>query len=116
MNDQMYLRNFIESLPVNNNEMAPDNSFLISGPGAYKTRCKKGILYVSYFHLQPNEAGHEGTVKVNLPEGNYWIRWFNPKQGTYTPKKIVRSKHGVVSIEHPEFFEDIVLLVINDSL
>ena len=116
MNDQMYLRNFIESLPVNINEMTPDNSFVISGPGSYKTRCKMGVIYVGYFHLQPNEMMQKGTVKVNLPEGNYRIRWFNPKHGTYTPKKMVRSKRGVISIEHPEFLEDIVLLVRNDSL
>jgi hypothetical protein len=116
MNDQMYLRNFIESLSVNINEMIPDNSFAISGPGSYKTRCKKGIIYVSYFHLPPNEVMQKGTVKAYLPEGNYGIKWFNPKHGTYTPKKMVRSKRGVVSIEHPEFLEDIVLLVRNDLL
>ena len=116
MNDQMYLRNFIESLPVNINEMIPDNSFVISGPGSHKTRCKKGIVYVSYFHLPTNETMQKGTVKVNLPEGNYRIKWFNPRHGTYTPKKMVRSKRGAVSIEHPEFFEDIVLLVRKNSL
>ncbi len=116
MNDQMYLRNFIENLLVNINEMIPDNSFVISGPGTYKTRCKRGIIYVSYFHLPPNETMLKGTVKVNLPEGNYSIKWFNPRHGTYTPKKMVRSKRRVVSIEHPEFLEDIVLLVRNDSL
>lgn len=116
MNDQMYLRNFIESLPVNINEMIPDNSFVISGPGSYKTRCKKGIIYVSYFHLPPNETMQKGTIKVNLPEGNYRIKWFNPKHGTYTPKKMVRSKRGAVSIEHPEFLEDMVLLVRKNSL
>jgi hypothetical protein len=116
MNDQMYLRNFIESLPVNINEMIPDNSFVISGPGTYKTRCKMGIIYVSYFHLPPDEVRQKGFVNFNLPEGNYRIKWFNPKHGTYTPQKMVRSKRGVVSIEHPEFLEDIVLLVKNDSL
>ncbi|MCD4737205.1 MAG: DUF5060 domain-containing protein, partial [Bacteroidales bacterium] len=115
MNDQMYLRNFIESLPVNINDMTPDDFFVVSGPSSYKTRCKKGIIYVSYFHLPPNETMQKGTVKVNLPEGNYSIKWFNPKHGTYTPKKMVRSKRGTVSIEHPEFFEDIVLLVRKNS-
>ena len=53
---------------------------------------------------------------TNLPEGNYSIEWFDPRHGTYTPKKMVRSEGWVVSIEHPEFLEDIVLLVRNDSL
>lgn len=53
---------------------------------------------------------------TNLPEGNYRIEWFDPRHGTYTPKKMVRSEGWVVSIEHPEFLEDIVLLVRNDSL
>ena len=116
MNDQMYLRYFIESLPVNINAMIPDSSFVISGPATYKTRCKTGITYVSYFHLSANVAMQKGAVKVNLPEGNYRIEWFNPGHGTYTPKNMVRSEGGVVSIEHPEFLEDIVLLVRNDSL
>ena len=116
MNDQMYLRYFIESLPVNINAMIPDSSFVISGPGTYKTRCKTGITYVSYFYLSANEAVQKGSVKVNLPKGNYRIEWFDPRHGTYTPKKMVRSEGWVVSIEHPEFFEDIVLLVRNDSL
>ena len=116
MNDQMYLRYFIESLPVNINAMIPDSSFVISGPGTYKTRCKTGITYVSYFYLSANEAVQKGSVKVNLPKGNYRIEWFDPRHGTYTPKKMVRSEGWVVSIEHPEFFEDIVLLVRSSRL
>ena len=42
MNDQIYLRNFIESLPVNINEMIPDNS--CAEPPAMPKRIEKAML------------------------------------------------------------------------
>ena len=78
MGDQQRFREFIESLPTSINEMDTDGDIVVSGPGKFSTRRKKGTTYVSYFLLEPEETISEGNVKISLPKGSYNYVWFNP--------------------------------------
>ena len=116
MADQKRLRNFVETLPVNINEMISDNTFIISGPGSHETRSRIGNVYVTYFHLLPGQVFSKGIVEVRLLEGNYKTTWFNPKDGRFTVSEMATSNGQTMALDHPSFIEDIVLLAINNHL
>ena len=116
MADQQRLRNFIEVLPVNINEMDTDSSFVTSGPGSYRTRSKHGVAYVTYFLLNPGQFGSAGTARVTLPEGSYDLIWYDPKDGFSTASTTVYSGGGTVTLSHPAFDEDVVLKVLQSSI
>ncbi len=110
MGDQQRLREFIDELPTNINEMETDTSFIISGPGENRTRAKPGETYVTYFLLDPGESTGPGNVNLSLPSGDYEIRWYDPKTGAYVSSATV-SADGSTTIGHPAFTEDITLRV-----
>jgi hypothetical protein len=114
MADQQRLRKFIETLSVNINEMENDRTFVVSGPGRFETRSKKGTLYVSYFLVGPKETIPGGTVEVNLPKGPYKILWYDPKNGHPTQTEYFVSTGEEIMVNHPEFKEDIVMKVSKD--
>jgi hypothetical protein len=111
MADQKRFRKFIEALPVNINEMENDNTFVVSGPGRFETRSLKGIMYVSYFLVDPGEKNLKGNLKVNLPKGKYHILWFDPKNGKSIDSQSFLSRGKPEKLQHPEFVEDIVLKI-----
>jgi hypothetical protein len=111
MSDQQRLRTFMESLPVNYNEMKPHPSFVDYGPGTYKTRSKENYVYVTYFLLEPEQKASIGTVKVNLPVGEYVFVWYNPRTGQYSAPDVVESDGKGLILTHSEFKEDIVLKI-----
>ncbi len=68
MGDQMRLRDFNEALPSDINDMVTDTSFVVSGPGTYRTRREAGECYVTYY-LGSSAASN---TTVNLPAGDYF--------------------------------------------
>jgi len=116
MSDQQRLRNFIEALPVNINEMDTDTSFVVSGPGSYRTRRKAGDAYVTCFLLDPGQSRSPGNITVNLPKGSYDVSWYDPKSGAIVKTVTANADGGTVTFSHPEFFEDIVLLVLQEGI
>jgi hypothetical protein len=114
MADQQCLRKFIETLSVNINEMENDSTFVVSGPGRFETRSKKGVMYVSYFLVGPKETIPGGTVEINLPKGQYEILWYDPKSGSSTQKEHFVSIGEDIVVNHPEFREDIIMKVSKD--
>ncbi len=111
MGDQMRLRNFLEILPPDINKMDTDTSFIEEGPGSFRTRRKTGECYVTYFLVEPNTTVDEGTLRVDLPQGDYEYRWYDPKTGIFTRPERVSSQRLPFRIHHPGFTEDMVLLV-----
>ena len=116
MADQQRLRQFIERLPMNINEMDPNGSFVKSGPGSYSTRSKSGEGYVTYFLLNPGQTRQAGTVKVDLPAGSYKVEWYDPKVGSVLSSTEITTSGGQVTLAYPEFTEDIVLQVLNKTV
>jgi len=116
MSDQQRLRNFMETLPININEMNTDTSFVAAGPGSFRTRRKMGDAYVTYFLLDPSQSRASGNITVALPKGSYEISWFDPKSGATVDSAAVNADGGAITLSHPEFFEDIVLLVLRQGL
>lgn len=111
MGDQMRLRNFIEKLPVSINEMNTDTVFIAKGPGSFRTRGKKGECYVTYFLLDPETSVSGDTVMINAAAGQYEYKWYDPKTGIFTNSEKTEIKAAPHSILHPDFTEDIVLLL-----
>lgn len=111
MGDQMRLRNFIEKLPVSINEMDTDTAFISKGPGSFRTRGKNGECYVTYFLLDTETSVNGDTVMINTAAGQYEYKWYDPKTGIYTNPEITEIKAAPHSILHPDFTEDLVLLV-----
>jgi hypothetical protein len=111
MGDQMRLRNFIDQLPVSINEMDTDTGFVATGPGSFRTRGEKGECYVTYFLLGPETSLKRDTVTINATAGQYEYKWYDPKTGIFTNSEKTEIKAAHHSILHPDFTEDIVLLV-----
>jgi hypothetical protein len=91
--------------------MDTDTSFIEEGPGSFRTRRKTGECYVTYFLVEPNTKVDEGTLRINLPQGDYEYRWYDPKTGIFTRPERVSSQRFPFRIHHPGFTEDMVLLV-----
>lgn len=111
MEDQMRLRDFIDKLPVNINEMDTDTGFVEKGPGSFRTRGKEGECYVTYFLLDPGTSVSGGTIQVSLPEWNFEYRWYDPATGNFSMPSGTGEEKTPDLISHPEFTEDIVLLI-----
>jgi len=105
---QQYLRSFMEALPVPYNEMTLTDQFIDSGPKGHGTRALEGKCYVTYLKDGPQEAG---KVKVKLPVGKYTAKWFNPTTGKYFKSEEVTSNGDSVSIAHPAWESDVILLI-----
>jgi hypothetical protein len=111
MGDQMRLRNFIDKLPANINEMDTDTGFIEKGPGVFRTRGKIGECFVTYFLPEPGNSIREGTIQIKNLEGNYEYRWYNPKTSIFSDAMKIITEVKPISIPHPAFREDIVLVV-----
>lgn len=115
MADQQRLRDFIEALPVNVNQMDTDDETIISGPGEFRSRSKAGEVYVSYFLLEPGQSSDSGQVQLRLPAGAYTGRWYDPKTGNYSDTISLTADTAQQTLDHPDFAEDIVLLIIKQK-
>ena len=110
MEDHRCLRVFIETLPVNINEMRTEPSFVKRGPGLGTTRAKAGELYVTYFQLAPGFLSPAGEACVVPRPGDYEVLWVDPKTGVTTMSRPVRAD-GDTAIAHEAIHEDTVLLL-----
>jgi hypothetical protein len=108
MGDQMRCRKFIEDIPVNINEMDRNPSLIVNGPGSKSCRAKVGVAYACYF--LGSSSG--GTVTLNLPQGGYVVKWYNPSTGQYVSTANLSSQGGNTSFSHPSFSNDIALMVL----
>ena len=115
MGDQQRLRDFIEKIPVNINEMFTDTSFVRSGPGKYRTRSKQNECYITYFTRNLMDTIDTDQIYVNLPEGNYTYRWYDPSAGLYSEEINIISS-GTPVILNKTFKTDIVLSMISHNL
>ena len=112
MRDQQVLRDFLESLPVNINQMLTETRTVVRGPGRYSTRSKAGEAYVTYFLLDPGQSVRSGDVTLQIPRGEFELSWIDPKNGMTVDRQRAQSAGNVLTVEHPEINEDIVLLVL----
>jgi len=112
MGDQQRLRDLLETLPVDINEMAPVGGFVVSGPGEHATRGVAGGCYVTYF--LGSSGG--GSVTVSLPGGDHIAAWYDPKTGTYTAVDAVLPGGGNAVVWQPAFIQDMVLRVCAEQI
>ncbi|MFQ5809614.1 MAG: hypothetical protein ACE5JM_08345, partial [Armatimonadota bacterium] len=87
-------------------EMTPADACVSPpGPDTYAMAlADEGRCYVVYL-LGRQVAGVEMTV----PEGDYRVRWYDPKSGAATEPRPARTAAGTLTLSLPGFDQDIVL-------
>ena len=136
MDDQQRLRIFMEEIPVFLNEMRTDkdNSIpdfvtsSISGLGCdigdiqqnnhycQATLLKPGEVYVTYFEGREDTNYGPGTITINLDNGDYSVRWYDPKTGNDVQTEQISVSSGQYNLNHPGFTEDTVLMVYSGEI
>jgi hypothetical protein len=53
-----------------------------------------GSWYAVYLYREDQEKGTRATFDIELPEGNYTARWFDPASGEWAPAEAVESDAG----------------------
>lgn len=114
MRDHGRLRSTLEKMPVSINEMERLDSFVESGPGETSARGVDGEAYLAYFLVEANSR-ESGTVRLNVPSGDYEYRWIEPSSGDAPDSGTVTSSGGSTSIDHPSFDHDLVLRIVSAS-
>jgi len=115
LRDQQRLRGFVEAIPASINEMDYVTSGLSSAPGEATLRCKPGVCYAAYFLGNQGQNFSAGSLGLDLPAGDFELRWYHPSLGTWSPTTEITSTGGAQTLSHPAFTEDLALLVALDS-
>jgi len=110
MSDHMHLASVVEQHALMLNRMKPLTEAVTSGSAKTRTRGLEGQLYITYF-----DAGYEkdvpaDNVHIQIPEGHYNGTWYNTKSGD-VEKFDTRVGANGASFKHPDFEEDIVLII-----
>jgi len=113
MNDQMLLRNFIETLPLNFSDLKPDVTSVLNSSFNYQMLSLKDKYFVIYFYKNVKSFTADAMLKIQLPDGKYKIQWFVPATGKYSDVE-VKYLDGQSNVRIPKFREDIVLTIMRD--
>jgi hypothetical protein len=111
------LRDFMSKLDFI--QMQPANDVVRSGPkpgeAAYAL-AKPGKEYGFYVGLAPLKKGETHnlssralTLELAIPDGNYTAEWLDPVSGRFYPKEKVSAKGGILTLNSPQYSEDIAL-------
>ncbi len=68
----------------------------------------KGHQYAVYF-----EGGHSAKIKLNIPDGEWLVKWINPADLKQISKDKVIVKNNFLELRGPKYEEDVLLLVEN---
>jgi len=105
-----YFGEFRENLNFGN--MTPHDELITSSPSnkiRWDMLANPGNEYVVY--ITGDSVGNGVKINVILKEGNYKVRWFDPKTGKFFPDEDKISEGKEKSIQLPKFTEDIVLYI-----
>ena len=106
-----YLRSFIDELDLTNAKVTDDD--LVSGAldgVQVDVLAAPGEWYAA--HLYKTDVGAEPSdLAIELPEGEFSARWFDPGSGTWTPADMTEPTDDSRSLTIPDFETSIALLV-----
>jgi len=106
-NQVSYLKHFIEGFTFIN--MSPDSTTITGGVPANavtQTLSQPARQYAVYIY-----GGTQANLQLNLPKGNYALRWFNTLTGQYTTKQTIKHSGGNIALQSPPYSEDIALKI-----
>ena len=88
-------------------KMEPNDGLVTQSPGTAFTIANIGEEYVTY--IFDKTSGN--NVEITLPNGNYEVKWYNPKTGNFVKTEIIHVTGGRAALTPPSFSEDIVLYI-----
>ena len=98
----LILRKFFEALDFVN--FSPDKDVVALSPGAYayaiSNRKDKFEIYLT---------GIAKTLRINIPVGEYQVRWLNPASGTIVEEKTIQAQASGTTIEMPDYSIDMTV-------
>jgi hypothetical protein len=109
MADHWRLREFMEKLPVNINRMMPDTQLITESAFSSSSRSDRNTVFVSYLLAELDTDTDAGELNLKLPSGTFQARWYHPTTGSFSD--VVRLGGGNTTLQHPAFYEDLVLLI-----
>ncbi|VAW88283.1 hypothetical protein MNBD_GAMMA16-662 [hydrothermal vent metagenome] len=112
MSDHMHLASVVEQHTLTLNKMKPITEAVISGSAKTITRGIEGQVYITYFDAGYDADVRAANVRIKIPEGHYTGAWYNTKSGDVEKFDAMIGSEGA-SFQHPDFKEDIVLIMIN---
>ncbi len=89
--------------------MKPDRSLVAGGlpeRATVQVLAEPGAAYALYLR-----GGASAELRLNLPEGSYNAQWLNPRSGQIEAKAEVQSFGTPVSLQSPDYQQDIALAI-----
>ena len=110
MRDHMHLSQLIDQLRPELNTMMPVQN-LITTDNSHAQVSTRGnpSAYVSYFDAGYKQDIKEGVLTINGLSSDYDAIWMNPSTGKIISQ--TRLLHGSTKLAHPEYHQDVVLLL-----
>jgi len=105
LEDQKNLIDFVNSIKFR--ELKPNDKLVKKSPGTAFTIASPGIEYVTYIF----DKSGENELEIELKNGIYEVKWYNPTTGSYFNKTEKLSGGEKVLLIPPVFSKDIVLHV-----
>ncbi len=88
-------------------KMKPDHSTILVAQGSFaRVLSESGKQYAIYLN-----NGSRGTLKLNLPAGNFESEWINTLNGNVLKTEKLKHSGGTIALSSPEFLEDIALKI-----
>lgn len=109
MDGGRYLRRFINRIPFWSLSPADDCVEVDSADTYAMAAAEAGRCYVVYLLGAQVEE-----LLIDLPEGKYRGRWYDPKTGEFSPRQPVTARGGNTAVTVPPFEQDTVLLLQSD--
>jgi hypothetical protein len=120
-----FLRRFFDEMPFV--RMAPSGAVVKGGvPAGASARAlvEPGRVYAVYVHhgravkerkpqYQVDGAPQRIRLELELPAGQYDVRWFDLKKGTTSARQSLRHTGGVAVVESPEYTEDTAVRLVS---
>ncbi|MHC4740763.1 MAG: putative collagen-binding domain-containing protein [Planctomycetota bacterium] len=113
LNGPKHLLGFLAANKIEFWKMAPHDelaSVKSDGESHIFTFAQIGEQYICYIL-----GGGPSAVTLNLPEGRFASRWYDPKSGRLSPPQSQTSETGLAVFQAPQFKQDIVLYVLKSK-